>query len=86
MKKQLLSLLLACVVAAGTICAESPKREFRSVWMAAMGIDWPRTAGTDEASREAARQELVEYLDSYKQHNFTGVCIHVRPLADAVTA
>lgn len=76
--------MLACVVAAGTICAESPKREFRSVWMAAMGIDWPRTAGTDEASREAARQELVDYLDSYKQHNFTGVCIHVRPLADAL--
>lgn len=84
MKKRLLSLLLACAVAYGSAWAESPKREFRSVWMAAMGIDWPRTAGTDEASRDAARQELVEYLDSYRQHNFTGVCIHVRPLADAL--
>ncbi len=84
MKKQLLLLLLTAVSAVGNMRAESPKREFRSVWMAAMGIDWPLTAGTDSISREAARAELIAYLDSYKEHNFTGVCIHVRPLADAL--
>ena len=84
MKRQLLSALLAVLIAAGSMMAGSPKREFRSVWVAAMGIDWPLTTGTDEASRLAAQKELTDYLDAYKQHNFTGVCIHVRPLADAL--
>lgn len=84
MKKRLLSVLLALLVAAGAVMATDSKREFRSVWMAAMGIDWPLTAGTDAQSQAAAKQELIDYLDAYKAHNFTGVCIHVRPLADAL--
>lgn len=59
--------------------AESPKREFRSAWMAGMGIDWPMVRG-DKATQQ---QELRDYLDNFKRQNFTGVCIHVRPNADA---
>lgn len=75
---------LALVIAAQSAVAEAPKREFRSVWMAAMGIDWPLTRGTTAKSQEAAKKELITYLDNYKQHNFNGVCIHMRPMADAL--
>ncbi len=65
---------------------EPPKREFRSVWMAAMGIDWPRNdcQGTSEKDRLDAQASLIEYLDNFKRHNFTGICLQVRPMADAL--
>lgn len=59
--------------------AESPKREFRSAWMAGMGIDWPKKPG----NKTEQQQQLCDYLDNFKRQNFTGVCIHVRPNADA---
>ena len=86
MKLRLLqSGLLAIALGAGTLTASAqtapaePKREFRSSWVAAMGIDWPKS--TIEAT---AKQQLINYLDKLKAANFTGACIHVRPNADAL--
>ena len=79
MKLRLLSAALAlsfmCTAAAQ---ADPPKREFRSSWVAGMGIDWPKSK--DQAT---AKKQLITYLDKFKAQNMTGVCIHVRPRADA---
>ena len=56
----------------------APKREFRSAWIAAMGIDYP--VYNNQAS---TKQKLIKYFDGMKAANFTGVCLHVRPNADA---
>lgn len=82
--RTLLKLLLTAALLCGSAWdASALKREFRSVWMAGMGIDWPHTTGTSPEAQAAAKKELTDYLDSYQRENFTGVCIHVRPLADA---
>ncbi len=81
-----IKLIAAAIVSALSFCsfavsAQStvePKREFRSTWVAGMGIDWPRS--TNQAT---AKQQLITYLDNFARQNFTGVCIHVRPRADA---
>lgn len=79
MKRIILSLMAALSLCASALAAEAPKREFRSAWMAGMAIDWPKTKN----DKAAAQQELRDYLDNFKRQNFTGVCIHVRPNADA---
>ena len=62
--------------------ADPPKREFRSIWMAAMGIDWPYKYDIgDETKSKAA---FIEYVETFKRHRFNGICVQVRPLADAL--
>lgn len=80
MKKLLIAASLAALLATGDIMAEAPKREFRSTWMAGMGIDWPYNAA---GNKTKAQQQMRDYLDKLKAQNFTGVCVHVRPRADA---
>ncbi|MDE6287181.1 MAG: family 10 glycosylhydrolase, partial [Muribaculaceae bacterium] len=65
---------------------EPPKREFRSIWMAAMGIDWPlsRQQGTTASAQASAKAAFIEYIENFKKHNFTGICLQVRPMADAL--
>ena len=62
--------------------ADPPKREFRSIWMAAMGIDWPHKdyIGDEAKSKEA----FIEYIENFKRHGFNNICLQVRPLADAL--
>lgn len=79
MKKLIVALATFMAIGFGLLRADSPKREFRSAWMAGMGIDWPKTQG----DKTRQQQELIDYLDKFKEQNFTGVCIHVRPNADA---
>ncbi len=89
-----MKLRLKTIIAAGGLllsaltasAGESPKREFRSVWMAAMGIDWPRSdyMGTTEEDKRDAQAAFIEYIENFKRHNFTGICLQVRPLADAL--
>ncbi len=85
MKKLLLAASLAALLATGDIMAEAPKREFRSTWMAGMNIDWPYFLdnGKRRPTTAEAKQELIDYLDKLKAQNFTTVCLHVRPRADA---
>lgn len=83
MKKTIIAAVIASAIglAGFTATAQTPepKREFRSTWVAGMGIDWPKNT-TSEAK---AKQQLITYLDNFQRQNFTGVCIHVRPRADA---
>ncbi len=86
MNRKTLFALAAALLIGATTFAQQPKREMRSVWIAAMGIDWPRGsgAGTDASAQSVAKQQMITFLDNYKAHNFTSVCVHVRPLADAL--
>lgn len=85
MKKLLLAASFAALLATGDILAEAPKREFRSTWMAGMNIDWPffLDDGKRRPTTAEAKQQLIDYLDQLKAQNFTTVCLHVRPRADA---
>lgn len=85
MKRNLIVALAAALVATGAF-AEAPKREFRSSWVAGMNIDWPvnsSSKGTTATAINNAKKELTTYLDNFKNQNFTGICLHVRPRADA---
>ncbi len=82
MKKVFKSLLLsaaALAVSAPTMQAQPTadpiKREFRSVWMAALGIDF---------GASSLKSALEEYTTELAAQNFTSLCFHVRPMADAL--
>ncbi len=76
-------LLLACSVIA---FAESPKREFRATWLAAVGVDWPDKKVTTTGSSTqitAQKNELIAYLDQLVASKQNAIFYHVRPMADA---
>ena len=65
---------------AGTLMAQNsmpPKREFRSSWIAGIGIDFP------SSGQSTIKARLTSYLDAMQAQHFTGVCFHVRSHADA---
>lgn len=82
MRKVLLAITAALAVCCTPSSEASPKREFRSTWMAGMGIDWPYKTACNN-NKLLAQRQLCDYLDKLKSQNFNGVCIHVRPRADA---
>ena len=87
MKKTIAAAALALgLVGSGAVAeAQSPKRDFRSVWLTTyMTIDWPSKRGTSASIVKQQKEELIEYLDNHKKRNFNGVCFHVRTMADAV--
>lgn len=59
-----------------------PKREFRSIWMAAMGIDWPYKEQI--GNERLAKAAFIEYIENFKRHNIQNICLQIRPLADAL--
>ncbi len=75
-------LLCSCIF----LHAESPKREFRATWLAAVGVDWPDNKVTSSSSSSqisAQKSELVGYLNTLVATNQNAICYHVRPMADA---
>jgi len=73
--------------------AQSPKREVRATWLTTVWrLDWPSTTvpegtGTNEATREAARNVqksgLISVLDKLKAANFNTVFFQIRGMCDA---
>ena len=43
---------------------DSPKRELRGVWIAALGIDWPSSQGTSPAIIQNQKNQLISIFDS----------------------
>lgn len=82
MKKVFLAIAASLALSAMWPASAAPKREFRSTWMAGMGIDWPYKDACKN-DKILAQRQLCDYLDKLKSQNFNGVCIHVRPRADA---
>ncbi len=73
--------------------AQTPKREVRATWLSTVWrLDWPSTTvpeatGTNEASREAARNVqksgLISVLDKLQAANFNTVFFQIRGMCDA---
>lgn len=73
--------------------AQPPKREVRATWLTTVWrLDWPsktvpEATGTNEASREAARNvqksELLSVLDKLQAANFNTVFFQIRGMSDA---
>lgn len=85
--KKLTSIAMCVALALSASATTSPKREFRSTWLTTyMNIDWPSRdgIGTSATAQAQAKKELIAYLDAHKDRNFTGVCFHVRSMADAM--
>ena len=75
--------LAALAITSAVFGADAPKREFRSSWVAGMGIDWPPSKGTSSSVINSAKSRITTYLDNFRKQNFTGICFHVRPNGDA---
>ena len=61
---------------------ESPKREFRGVWIATISnIDWPSRPGL---SSEKQKEELIQLLNMHQKNGFNAVIFQVRPACDAL--
>ncbi len=73
-------LFLVCtfIVCSILVFAESPKREFRAVWLAAVGVDWPSSK-----SASSQKNEICTILDNLDAGNLNAICYHTRPMADA---
>lgn len=76
-----IKLLTCCLIVTLTgvmAMAQPPKREMRSVWVAGMGIDWPKSHNVT-----TQKKELRTILDNLKSQGIYNICLHVRPRADA---
>lgn len=75
------------------LMAQNPKREVRATWLSTVWrLDWPSTTvpaatGTNEASRETARNVqksgLISILDKLEAANFNTVFFQIRGMCDA---
>ncbi len=78
--KRLLAAGLCALLGTAAVTAQSPKREMRSTWLTTVwAIDWPKSTNMAEA-----KDQMIEYLDAFERHNFTGVCFQVRGTGDAM--
>jgi len=61
---------------------QSPKREFRGVWVATVAnIDWPSKPGLDARLQQ---EEIIEILEQHKKNGVNAIILQVRPTADAI--
>ena len=87
--KYTLSIITSLVVA--LLCSEiraqelflsappSPKHEIRAVWLTTiMGLDWPTTKATNEASRQQQKEELCRILDELQACRINTVVLQTR--------
>jgi uncharacterized lipoprotein YddW (UPF0748 family) len=62
----------------------SPKRELRGVWIAALGIDWPSVQGTTTSDMNNQKNQLISIFDSHKRYGLNSIFLHMRPICDAL--
>jgi len=78
-------LLLFTLLSSFTAFAQiNPKWEMRGIWMASLGIDWPRSVGTSASTINSQKNELIGMLDKHKLSGMNAIFFHVRPQCDAV--
>ncbi|MBR5725238.1 MAG: family 10 glycosylhydrolase [Muribaculaceae bacterium] len=83
--KRYLSMMLAAALLSGMMmCAwayDTPKREFRSAWIATVWcLDWP----SQGAGATKQKQQMDRLLDSLQINNFNAVNFQVRSMCDAM--
>jgi uncharacterized lipoprotein YddW (UPF0748 family) len=82
MHKRLSLLCLFCGFVLPVLLGQSPKREFRGVWVATVAnIDWPSSPGLSTARQQA---EILDILDLHKLNGNNAIILQVRPTADAL--
>ena len=85
MSKKHLSALICILFIINSIFAESPKREWRSTWLATVSnIDWPRVKGTTPEIIAQQKQGMIDYLDGLAMMNMNAICFQVRSMSDAM--
>lgn len=83
--KKLLLVLVAVSLTFNLMAQEALKREMRTVWIATVSnIDWPQTRGTGTTVINKQKKQLTDMLDGFAATNMNGVCLQVRPMADAL--
>lgn len=76
-----LYILLISIFLFSTSKGQSPKYEFRAVWVATVAnIDWPSKAGL---SVKEQKSEVISILDRQKRLGMNAIILQVRPAADA---
>lgn len=83
-KRFIISIILVLAVFTNVL-AQSPKREWRSTWLATVAnIDWPRVRGTSPEIIAQQKQGMIDYLDGLKMMNMNAICFQVRSMCDAM--
>lgn len=86
-KKSVLLILLLFISFKSDASAQftdSPKRELRGVWIAALGIDWPTQTGTSASVIQNQENELINIFDAHKSYGLNTIFLHMRPICDAL--
>lgn len=85
--------LIITIISIGLLCAsnikaqyrESPKREYRAVWLTTIeNLDWPKTKVKSPADIEKQKNELVAMLDSLKTYNINTILLQTRVRGDVI--
>ena len=73
--------LVATLSLCACASAQSPKREFRGVWLSTVtNIDWPSTTGLPAQTQ---KDQLINYMNRLAATGFNAVVFQVRPECDA---
>lgn len=74
-------IILLLTFAYQTSNAQSPKREFRGIWIATVNnLDWPSKPGLPV---ETQKEELLSMLNKLEELHFNAVIFQIRPTGDA---
>lgn len=74
--------LIAFVLSTLTTFGQSPKREFRGLWVTTIhNLDWPSKAGL---STDDQKKEFIAILDRAKENGINAIIVQVRSQADAI--
>lgn len=80
----ILPMLLMLAPAMSMYAQDSPKREFRSVWLTTVwAIDWPNQTGNTAAVARSQQDFLARLMDRYVKANMNACCFQVRTMSDA---
>ena len=83
-KRSLITIIMVIAFCVNAI-AESPKREWRSTWLATVAnIDWPRVRGASPEVIAQQKQGMIDYLDGLHAMNMNAICFQVRSMCDAM--
>lgn len=78
-----LALMVGMMAQAAT--GNTPKREFRSAWVATVWcLDWPETQAYGTNAEVKQKAQLNRMLDSLKNNNFNAINFQVRSMCDAM--
>ena len=77
--------LIGWLSAVAAWAIDPPKKEVRAVWLTTVyGLDWPHRPATNQQSRVAQQQALIDILDRLQAANFNTVFLQTRLRGDVI--